>query len=182
MFIYLLTFILGTIYGSFLNVVIFRLPNNLSIIKPRSFCPKCNITIPFYKNIPILSFLLQKGKCHNCKKNISVQYPIIEFLIGALSIASVYSLSFPELLYFIIISGLLICISIIDYKYFIIPFSLLFSSILITIPYIIYFSNPLYHIYGMVIGIGYLSLIFIIDVFVRFASKKLSPFFVIAIK
>ena len=58
--------IIGLCYGSFINVLIFRLPNKISILSPRSFCPKCNTLIPFYRNIPILSFLLQVGKCHQC--------------------------------------------------------------------------------------------------------------------
>ena len=68
-------FFLGTVYGSFVNVLIFRLPINLSVIKPRSFCPKCSTSIPLYRNIPIISFLIQKGKCHSCENKISIQYP-----------------------------------------------------------------------------------------------------------
>ena len=161
-FIIILIFIAGTIYGSFLNVIIFRLPINLSIIHPRSFCPNCSTNIPFYRNVPIISFIIQKGKCHSCDCKISFQYPIIELFIGILSLVSFHYLSYPDFIFYSIISGLLICISIIDYKFFIIPFSLLITSIIICIPFIVFFSNTIYHIYGMIIGIGYLSFIFII--------------------
>ena len=76
--------IIGLCYGSFINVLIFRLPNKISILNPRSFCPKCNTSIPFYRNIPILSFLLQARKCHQCNNKISIQYPIIEIITAFL--------------------------------------------------------------------------------------------------
>ena len=67
--------LLGLCYGSFINVLIYRLPNNLSIIYPGSFCPKCKSKIPFYRNVPVISYIIQMGKCHNCKGSISIQYP-----------------------------------------------------------------------------------------------------------
>jgi len=159
---YLLIFCLGLIIGSFLNVIIYRLPKNISIINPRSFCPKCKQTIPFYRNIPVLTFLIQKGRCNQCKANISIQYPIVEMLMGFIFLFSYYNFFIIESLYFIIISSLLICIIIIDYKFFIIPFSLSFISLICIIIYIINFTYPMYHVYGLLIGVGYLSFIFII--------------------
>ena len=156
-----LSIIFGLILGSFLNVVIFRLPKKLSIITPRSFCPKCSITIPFYRNIPIISYVLQKGKCHGCESSISIQYPLIELTIALISFLSFQYFNFPEAIVFVLIGGILISISIIDYRYFIIPLSLSISSIIILIPYSIYYSNTTFHIYGMLIGLGYLSFIFI---------------------
>ena len=75
-------FVFGAIYGSFINVIIFRLPKNLSIILPKSFCFHCKTPIPMYRNIPIVSFLIQNGKCANCNCKISIQYPIIELITG----------------------------------------------------------------------------------------------------
>ena len=163
----IIIFFLGTIYGSFLNVIIFRLPNNLSIIFPRSFCFKCKETIPFYRNIPIFSFLIQKGRCAKCNTEISFQYIAVELLIGVISLLSYYFI-YPknqfEPLFFSLISGLLISIAIIDYKYFIIPLSLLFSSIVISIPFIFFISSKgIYsHLYGGLFGLGYLSIVFIL--------------------
>ena len=157
----LLAFIFGLIFGSFINVIIFRLPENISIISPRSFCPKCKIKIPFYNNIPLLSFIFQKGKCFSCKNIISIQYPLIECLLGLICLLSCEFLFIPEAIFFSLISGLLICIIIIDYKYFIIPLELIISILLICIPYIFYFSDWQYHLYGMLTGIGYLSFVFL---------------------
>ena len=71
--IYLQVFIAGICTGSFLNVIIYRFPNNLSIIKPRSFCPKCNTQLTWRENIPLLSWVTQRGKCKNCKTTISLR-------------------------------------------------------------------------------------------------------------
>ncbi len=88
-------FIIGICFGSFFNVVIYRLPLNLSIVKPRSFCPKCKSMITWRENIPLLSWLIQKGQCLNCGKNISLKYPLIEFLTGLFFI--IFSFSSPEI-------------------------------------------------------------------------------------
>ena len=76
------SFLIGICFGSFFNVVIYRLPLELSIVRPRSFCPKCKSRISWRENIPLLSWLIQKGKCRNCENKISISYPIIEFLTG----------------------------------------------------------------------------------------------------
>ncbi|HBG77628.1 MAG TPA: hypothetical protein DDW84_02095 [Phycisphaerales bacterium] len=78
---------LGACVGSFLNVVIYRLPKDLSLVRPRSMCPACETLIPFYDNIPILSWLLLLGKCRKCKAKISPRYIIIEFLTAVLFVA-----------------------------------------------------------------------------------------------
>ncbi len=84
-------FIVGCCIGSFLNVVIYRLPNGGSVASPaRSFCPSCKTTIAGYDNIPVLSFILLRGKCRKCGKTISWQYPLVEFLTGLLFVAAVY--------------------------------------------------------------------------------------------
>jgi len=76
------SFLIGICFGSFFNVVIYRLPLNISIAKPRSFCPKCKSRISWRENIPLFSWLIQKGKCRNCDKRISFSYPLIELLTG----------------------------------------------------------------------------------------------------
>ncbi|HYA26632.1 MAG TPA: prepilin peptidase, partial [Thermodesulfovibrionales bacterium] len=73
---YFLTFLFGTVIGSFLNVYIYRVPRNSSIIFPPSKCPSCNAPIKPYDNIPIISFLILGGKCRQCKANISPRYPL----------------------------------------------------------------------------------------------------------
>ncbi len=79
----LLYALLGLVIGSFLNVCIYRIPLGKSIVYPGSSCPHCGISIRFFDNIPILSFLLLQGKCRACGKSISLQYPLVELLSGA---------------------------------------------------------------------------------------------------
>ncbi len=120
-----LVFLIGACFGSFANVVIYRLPRSKSIIRPGSFCPKCRHSIPWYYNIPILSYLILKGKCRYCKKSISIRYPLVELLTGLLTLflflkfwQQGYYCTF--FLYFIFILGLII-ISGIDYETFLVP-------------------------------------------------------------
>lgn len=84
-------FILGTIFGSFLNVVIYRIPRNESIIYGRSHCPNCNHALSPMELIPILSFIFLGGKCKECKTTISLRYPLIETLTGILFLISYMS-------------------------------------------------------------------------------------------
>ncbi len=77
-------FVLGLIFGSFLNVCIYRLPRELSVVAPRSACPKCKRMIAFYDNIPVLSWLILRGRCRHCHTPISPRYVVIELMTGAL--------------------------------------------------------------------------------------------------
>ena len=124
MFIYYLvvTFIFGTVLGSFYNVVGYRLPKGESLITPSSHCPNCNHKLRPIELIPILSYIFQKGKCKNCKQKISLFYPIFELATGLLFATSyvifgfnidfVISITFISILLIIIIS---------DYQTMIIP-------------------------------------------------------------
>lgn len=110
-----LTFIAGAILGSFLNVCIYRLPRNISIVKPRSHCPNCKKAIPIYFNIPIISWILLRGKCRNCKSEISWRYPLVEFLSGLFTLLTFLRFGFSgEFLIFTIFIYFLIVISFID--------------------------------------------------------------------
>ena len=160
--VHLLSFLFGVIFGSFLNVIIYRIPNGLSIVSPRSFCIHCNNKISFFRNIPIISYILLRGKCNNCKEKISFSYPIVEFITGIIFIIGLNKFQIPESLVFILVTSLLLSISIIDYKHFIIPYQISISILLILMPYVIFYSNTSYHIYGMIIGLSYLLLIFIL--------------------
>lgn len=80
-------FVLGLAFGSFLNVCIYRLPRELSVVRPRSACPQCERPIRAYDNIPVLSWLILRGRCRNCQAFISVRYLIVEVLTGAIFLA-----------------------------------------------------------------------------------------------
>ena len=84
---YILAGLFGAIIGSFLNVVIHRIPREESIVFPNSRCPSCGAVIAFYDNIPVLSYVVLGGKCRGCKKHISARYPLVEFLCALLFIA-----------------------------------------------------------------------------------------------
>ena len=77
-------FVLGLVFGSFLNVCIYRLPRDLSVVRPRSACPECRSPIAAYDNIPVLSWLILRGRCRHCQHRISPRYAIVELLSGAL--------------------------------------------------------------------------------------------------
>jgi len=80
-------FVLGLALGSFLNVCIYRLPRGLSVVKPRSACPHCREPIAFYDNVPVLSWLILRGRCRKCRSVISPRYVLIELLTGILFVA-----------------------------------------------------------------------------------------------
>ena len=119
--------ILGALWGSFANVCILRLPQNKGVVSGRSYCPKCKKKIIWKDNIPIISYILLKGKCRKCKKPISSQYALVEMLslISFASIYYLYGISFTTLL-LIILALVLIIIFFIDLKHFIIPNTLTF--------------------------------------------------------
>jgi leader peptidase (prepilin peptidase)/N-methyltransferase len=80
-------FAVGAIVGSFLNVVIARVPKRQSILTPRSRCPKCGAPIAWYDNVPVLSFILLRGRCRRCGERISPRYPLVELITGVLAVA-----------------------------------------------------------------------------------------------
>ena len=119
---YTAVLIFGLCIGSFLNVCIFRIPLAKSIVHPPSSCPGCGALIRFYDNIPILSYILLKGRCRQCGAAISLRYPIIELASGltAVAVFTAFGPSIPALIYFTFISTLWV-VALIDIDHRIIP-------------------------------------------------------------
>ena len=155
-------FILGAMVGSFLNVVIARLPAGESVVRPRSKCPKCGDMIPFWLNIPILSWLILRGKCRACKTPISFRYPVVELLTAILFTAcgSKFGVSWATLSG-VILCGMLVAITFIDIDIWEIPDEISLPGIVIGCilrPFA--FEVPWYDgLLGAAMGAGFLWLI-----------------------
>lgn len=132
---YMITFfILGTVFGSFYNVVGDRLPENKSIVKPSSHCPKCGHRLTPLELIPIFSFIFQKGKCKNCGCKIPVIHPLFELVSGLLFTLAYISFKLtPELLIALTFISILLIIIVSDIEYMIIPDEVLIVGIIILV-------------------------------------------------
>lgn len=192
--------IFSLIIGSFLNVVIYRLPKmmhnawylecrefladevknipptkitELTLSKPDSTCPKCQHKIRFYENIPVISWLFLKGKCGQCKNNISIRYPLVETTTALLSlvIANHYGVSFETLLLLILTWGL-ICLTLIDFDHMLLPdqivMPLLWLGLLVNI------TGTFVPLNDAVIGaaVGYMSLFSVFWLFKLLTGKE----------
>lgn len=124
--------ILGALWGSFANVCIIRMPQGKGVVVGRSFCVKCNKKIQWFDNIPIISYLLLKSKCRNCKTKISFQYFLVESisLINFLVLYLIFGISLTTL-FLIILSVVFLIIFFIDLKHYIIPNSLTYSMMIL---------------------------------------------------
>jgi len=128
---YLFPFLVGLAVGSFLNVCIYRIPKGESIVNPPSHCPYCQERIRWYDNIPVLSYLLLKGRCRHCGERIPLRYPLVELLSAVCSVSVVArfdaSTSSP---YYALLFWLLIVISFIDIATLLVPVRLCYFAML----------------------------------------------------
>jgi len=124
-------FIFGLFIGSFLNVCIYRIPKKKSIVSPPSTCPECGTRIKWYDLFPVLSFLILKGRCRNCKVKISPRYMLVELLTGLLFLAcfAVFGLS-GQFLAYVVLTGILITITFTDIDEMIIPDSIMIFGVI----------------------------------------------------
>ncbi|EPX63190.1 Leader peptidase (Prepilin peptidase) [Cystobacter fuscus DSM 2262] len=122
--------VLGLVFGSFLNVVIARVPTGESIVRPRSRCPKCGHTLAWFDNVPVLSWLVLRGRCRSCGQPISWRYPLIELLTGALFFACQRRFGWtPELVSALVLVLVLVPLSFIDLEHWILPHELTWPGI-----------------------------------------------------
>ena len=164
-------FVFGTIVGSFLNVCIVRLPKKESLVFPGSHCPNCNAPIPFYFNIPLVSYVILLGHCHACGKGISPRYFIVELLMGALAVALFRHLGFgPAFFVDFIFVAALIVITFIDLDVRIVPDVISLPGIILGLLFALFnaqvlrdrFSvlpSPISSLLGIIVGGGLLFLV-----------------------
>lgn len=178
--VYLLIFIFGSIVGSFLNVCIYRMPREESIIVPGSRCALCKKPIPWYDNIPLISYILLKGKCRFCSQKIAPRYFLVE-LITAIIFASLFArfdFNYMFLVY-AILSSMLIVITFIDLEFQIIPDSIslggivlgiIFSAVLPGLQHAVNWKEALFNSFlGILIGGG---LVYLAGILGKAAFKK----------
>ncbi|MEJ0089641.1 MAG: prepilin peptidase [Limisphaerales bacterium] len=132
-------FALGCMVGSFLNVCIYRMPLELSVVSPPSHCPHCKYAIPFYLNIPLVTWLVLRGRCKNCGAPISPRYFVVELLTGVAFLGCWLAFGNPghplstlaiSLVYAVFLAGL-ICATFIDFEHFIIPDEITLGGIVV---------------------------------------------------
>ncbi len=140
----IVVFLFGLVIGSFLNVCIVRLPRGRSIVNPPSHCPRCKEPIRFYDNIPIISFLLLRGKCRSCGEPISWRYPLVELMNGLLYVWTLRVFG-PggEAFLVMVLSSALIVITFIDLDHQIIPDIITLPGILAGLTFAPFFMYPL---------------------------------------
>jgi len=121
-FIPFIVFIFGVVIGSFLNVLIYRIPKGENIAFPASHCQSCKTPLKWWHNIPIISWIILGGKCHFCKEDISIQYPIIEFITGVIAVLIYYKLGLVWYMPIVfLVFAMLLVLIIIDIEYLAIP-------------------------------------------------------------
>ncbi|WP_347357053.1 prepilin peptidase [Bdellovibrio sp.] len=156
---YVLFFVLGAIFGSFGNVIIYRLPREESIVKPRSHCYSCKTPVKWYDNIPIFSWFILRGRCRKCHAKFSFRYPLVELITAVLFALSYHyaGLSWTLLEYLIFVFGLVVC-TFIDIDHMILPDEFTLSGIVIGL--VGAALNPqrefLDALFGMLMGGGFL--------------------------
>ncbi|MBM7557953.1 prepilin peptidase [Halanaerobacter jeridensis] len=165
MLIQIIIFIFGLMIGSFLNVVIYRIPNEQSITFGRSYCPNCETQLKYYDLIPVVSFLWTTGQCRYCEEKISWQYPVVELLTAFLFLGLYLKFSLTvKLGVLMLLISLLIASSIIDLQLQIIPNKITYFGIIIGLIFSLIFNyiSIKLALLGLLIPAGFLLLIAVI--------------------
>lgn len=154
--------ILALLIGSFLNVVIYRVPRGKSVVFPPSHCPKCNNQLKWHHLIPVLSFILNRGRCSYCRNKISFQYPLVEILNSILWLFLFLKLGLSlNYLFFSLLSSILLAMSFIDLEHTIIPDGLNLIGIILGLIYKFSFNYTALgnSFLGLIVGGGIFLLI-----------------------
>lgn len=162
-----LVFLLGLVIGSFLNSCIHRLPRGVSIIHPPSFCPSCGHRLCWSDLIPVVSYLILRGKCRYCGVRISLRYPLVELLTGVLFLVSYYKFGFSyDFLFSSIFLSLLEFIAIVDLRSHEVMDSAVYVGISIGLIFYVFkfgIEGFLFSIKGIIYGAGIIALIFYVS-------------------
>ncbi|MBO6145403.1 MAG: prepilin peptidase [Bacilli bacterium] len=177
----IIIFIIGLCFGSFFNVVGYRLPNNMSIVYPPSHCPNCDHKLGSLELIPVLSYIFLGGKCKNCKSKISLFYPTFELLTGILFVLCYLSYKevFPEwlnIIYACLFTSAMIIIMISDIKYMIIPDEVLIFFGIVLVFLKLFISYKAGNIHTIIDG-GYELIFILLDGLVMFLVMYLIRLF-----
>lgn len=162
----ILFFVLGTVLGSFFNVIGLRVPKKIAFTNDRSYCPNCKKQLTWYELIPVISFAIQKAKCRNCGKKISTIYPIIELATGFLFLFSYLQIGLElELITALVMMSMLMIIVVTDMSYMLIPNKiLLFFLPLLVIMRVVSPLDPWYNaIIGAIAGYVLVAIIIILS-------------------
>ncbi len=151
-------FIFGLIIGSFLNVVILRLPAGKDLVRKRSACPQCGTQLKWFHNIPVISFLFLRGRCGFCGTRISWRYPLIEMLTGLIALwlfpESMDSMSLSVFTFQFTVACIFICHFFIDLDHQLLLDSLNLYLLAVVLPYVFFFYHWNYWVIGAAIGFG----------------------------
>lgn len=171
--------VVGICFASFSNVLIYRLPNHMSLIKPNSHCPNCNHELSWYENIPIFSYIFLKGKCKNCHKPISPRYLIVEILGGIFALLAYLRFGFSvDGVVAAISLILLMAIGLIDFEHMEIPLSLSITLFALAVIKLVgnIIVNPVYDYIPYLIGFGAFLAFFLLMYFIPVIFLKKEGF------
>jgi prepilin signal peptidase PulO-like enzyme (type II secretory pathway) len=162
----LCSFLFGLAFGSFLNVVIYRVPRGLSVVKPGSSCPKCGHRLGPVELVPLLSFFLQRGRCRACGERISWRYPLVEFLTGlGFAFVAWTSPAWTEFVVGCVFFSLLLVLAFIDLDHKILPNVLTLPGVVLGFAFSVlgWTGSVLDSVLGAVVGFGLITLIAVIS-------------------
>jgi leader peptidase (prepilin peptidase)/N-methyltransferase len=160
--LYAIVLLVGLVVGSFLNVCIYRLPQGMSIIWPASHCPHCQTPIPFYLNVPVLSYVLLRGRCRFCNEAIGWRYPVVELLTGLLFVLIVqrHGVGGDAALHLVLASGLLVIV-VSDWRSLTIPRAVVVLLAAAGVGLLALVDTPSFldAFWGLIVGAGLLLLV-----------------------